>query len=730
MNSENKVDHCNDNRSDMESPPPCLHDVEAGLSLATLQAPTLPSSTGLGTNIAELWYGDGDELTKDGDCAEIFQNVEEHDDQSCPQQASTVSLTSSLRAAAPLPLRSSCRQSVPGAFRMGMGGIATPAREAEEFSVSISGDETAESVGFRTHNAHEVLIEATLVSDQQSIVTTEDEGRQTHQPGFVQFSSEATNQREVALVEAKPLNRCYVMLGDWKAICSIILVIVAIAAVAAVIERNRPSASTSNTLTEQAFGDAQGTFAFTPANSSSAPTATFPKTQPPSSILALSSVETLSIKESEAPFSSPSESPSEGLGSNSTATSFINTTAPTNTELPLPAYTLEALKNPDSPQSLALDWLFQDPYYNFYSTSKLLQRYALVTFYFALNGHMWPNNEDWLSYEVDECLWYSDIKPQEAVCSSSLSQYQALSVHSNEYALAGSLPREIFLLTSLSALALYTHNITGALPETIGELSNMRDLALRDNALTGSLPPSLGGLRQMTSLRMERNGFRGIIPPSGLGGMTLLTQLHLNDNQLTWILPSEVGLLAELEDLSLHTNILSGSVPSQLGLLTRLQKLYLSNNRFRGSIPLDLLTGASASLQILDLGNNQMTGSLPLSLSLLTNAHTVDLYGNRFSGHLPSELGLMSNVSILLLESNNFTGPIVSELGTLTNLSALFMHGNNFSGSVPQELCALKGSEKELVISVDCDKVSCACGCECSQESATLLSRDVHALHP
>ncbi|CAB9519794.1 expressed unknown protein [Seminavis robusta] len=854
---ENKLEDESSNTSEVELPlpPDLLDDIEAGMSTLPSDLPVMRVNcscspqgdemsriTANTDNIDEgdLMY-DGHDLTKTSVAGGTEQTSD--DNEECPRPtgaaSSNISLTPSLRAAAPTPLRSSRRLSLPGAFRMGLGGVTVPATD----EISRDESQSVESVGFQTHNAHEamneVLIEATLVSDQS--IVTDDECRPRRQSDSMQFSIAASNQPDVALVEATPLHRFCLcdMLGNWKAICFIILVIIAIVAVAATIERNRLA---GNLALEPPPQEVKDPSILEDLSTVAPPSVLTTPITPTPTALHVSSVSILSVlEEAEIPLKYPSEAPIQGAEGSSAgaekppeqsfvlapilsptkaptlepttrapmlapteapsftpsnhqrtetpssepvpttlalaeapsfipsnhqvtetpssgpvppmlalseAPSFIPsnhqvtetpTSAPTLIKLPLPEYTLQALNNPRSPQSLALDWLFEDPKQLEYSTDKQIQRFALATFYFALNGELWMNRTNWLSYDFDECLWHTDLEPQERVCVTATtpvqdSEYQALVMHTND--MVGNLPKETWLLTSLSTVALFEQPVRGELPEEVGSLTNMKDLTLRQLVLTGSLPSTLGRLGQLTSLKMDKNWFHGSIP-SEFGRMENIQHIYLSRNNLSGPLPSDLGVLPNLEVLSIHSNAISGMIPTELGLLPKLQKAYLSNNQFTGVLPLELITELTASsLQILDLGNNKISGTLPASLGLLTNAHTLDLYGNQITGSLPTELGLLENVSSILLDSNHLTGTVPSQLGLLTNLDALSLENNALSGSLPEEICNLKMINQNIIIIVDCSDVSCSCdccGCNCGITSGsgevTLTSRVANDLH-
>jgi len=82
----------------------------------------------------------------------------------------------------------------------------------------------------------------------------------------------------------------------------------------------------------------------------------------------------------------------DGFPNNNNTSTSVGTTFPPTTDdhpywslLDFPDYTKTALLDPESPQSLAYDWLMNDPYLESYNSSnntirRLKQRFALATF--------------------------------------------------------------------------------------------------------------------------------------------------------------------------------------------------------------------------------------------------------------------------------------------------------------------------------------------------------------
>lgn len=88
------------------------------------------------------------------------------------------------------------------------------------------------------------------------------------------------------------------------------------------------------------------------------------------------------------------------------------------------------------------------------------------------------------------------------------------------------------------------------LPREIGLLTSLTALGIRSNQLT-ILPPEIGQLTALTNLYLQNNGL--ITLPPEIGRLTALTELSLHNNGLI-TLPSEIGQLTALKNLSLSGN--------------------------------------------------------------------------------------------------------------------------------------------------------------------------------
>ena len=120
------------------------------------------------------------------------------------------------------------------------------------------------------------------------------------------------------------------------------------------------------------------------------------------------------------------------------------------------------------------------------------------------------------------------------------------------------------------------------------------------------------------------------------GAAYYVTQLTLNDKQLTGSMNEAIGKLVRLEGLNLSSNQLTGAIPPEIGSLTNLVSLQLGNNLLTGSIPAEI--GNLVNLQTLTLHNNRLTGTLPSEMGNLVNLTLTGFGRNQFSGCIPVTL--------------------------------------------------------------------------------------------
>jgi hypothetical protein len=382
-----------------------------------------------------------------------------------------------------------------------------------------------------------------------------------------------------------------------------------------------------------------------------------------------------------------------------------------------------------TPQFAALNWLANNANYDDYSDERLVQRFALASFFYSTKGQEWRNNEGWLS-DADECTWYSrSSQPQ---CDGSGS-YIRLSLGLNDLwgtipaelallknlveidfskassvaTLSSTIPSEIGMLEALEILILRGNDLNGTLISEIGNLGSLDNLDLSSNRLSGELPTEVGGLTRLRLWNLADNSIGGPIP-STVGLMTALQQVQLNNNELTGAIPAELGQLSLLTSLELTQNRLS-RLPTELDSLVLLQKFSVANNQLEGPVPNGI--GNSVALISLELQNNRLTGTIPTEIGNLVELRDVlDLSSNEFSGSIPTELGRLIFLRNLLLQNNRLTGDVPSSFASLRRVSVLRLESNDLTGVVPNATCAVF-NQTYPVFATDCSSPEIVCPC-------------------
>ncbi len=306
----------------------------------------------------------------------------------------------------------------------------------------------------------------------------------------------------------------------------------------------------------------------------------------------------------------------------------------------------------------------------------------------------------------------------------------------------GSIPSTLGNLINLNWFDLANNNLSGEIPNSLGSLPSVIELNLSNNNLSGCYPQGFCSFSDPWYLDFSNNA---ALPGggssdaftdfcNGIGacatisclqadslalvalyyaangpnwtntwnlsqavstwhGVTLsgdgcsVTELNLNNNQLSGSIPSELGNLSNLTLLHFSGNQLSGNIPSELSNLSNLTGLVLRNNQLDGSIPPAL--GNLSNLIELSLNDNYLSGNIPPDLGDLSNLLILSLQNNQLSGSIPSALGNLSNLAILILYSNQLSGSIPTELGNLSSLVNLYLYSNQLSGCYPLSLCSL-----------------------------------------
>ena len=100
------------------------------------------------------------------------------------------------------------------------------------------------------------------------------------------------------------------------------------------------------------------------------------------------------------------------------------------------------LRDTSSPQFAAMQWIRTPNNDGIFSERRFLQRYALATMYFSMNGDKWDKANLWLT-NADECEWFSS--------SGSLacdSEGNIIDIDLSANNLSGEMPGDVEILSS------------------------------------------------------------------------------------------------------------------------------------------------------------------------------------------------------------------------------------------------------------------------------------------
>lgn len=226
--------------------------------------------------------------------------------------------------------------------------------------------------------------------------------------------------------------------------------------------------------------------------------------------------------------------------------------------------------------------------------------------------------------------------------------------------------------------------LKGTLPQNLNQLSELTDLGLQQNELTGKLP-SLSGLSQLRRVYLDFNQF-DTIPSDFFNGLQSLEVMALDYIPLNatagWSLPDDLQNSAQLTNLTLVDCNLAGPLPEFLGNMSSLQVLLLSKNRITGGIPATFKDSMLRMLWLNDQSGEGMTGPIDV-IAEMVSLTTLWLHGNRFSGKIPKDIGNLVELHDLNLNGNNLVGLIPDSLASLP-LQKLDLNNNQFMGPMPE----------------------------------------------
>jgi len=338
----------------------------------------------------------------------------------------------------------------------------------------------------------------------------------------------------------------------------------------------------------------------------------------------------------------------------------------------------KTLLEDNSPANSAYNWLMKNSDIEIYGDSRIRQRFALASIYYATNEGLnsWVRDDGWIT-DQDECSW-AGVR-----CDNG----NIIGLNFTSNGLKGVFPMEITMLKKhLLALEVDDNELTNEDQQLrwIGKLTKLRLLDFEDTYFTADgIPSYIGELTDLRILEMANSNIVGKWDGSVFANLKQLVYLDIGGIGFNRTMPNAITRLPRLEAIYAYDCGLKGELESFLPNFKMIEELWLDDNYFSGAVPTAL--SSVSTLASLSLSENLLSGSLPTELGLMTNMEQLWLFGNNLEGEIPSEIGSMSSLQILGLEDNN-----------MKNIS------------MPSEICDLG----LVALSADCtDDVACSSDC-------------------
>lgn len=158
----------------------------------------------------------------------------------------------------------------------------------------------------------------------------------------------------------------------------------------------------------------------------------------------------------------------------------------------------------------------------------------------------------------------------------------------NQNLLTGPIPMTIGLSQSLIKMDLSRNRLSGPIPESISTLKNLILMDLSFNRLSGPFPNSFKNLESLQALILKGNPMIATtIPHNALEGMKNLVTLVLSNMNLQGPIPSSLAQLPNIRVIHIDGNGLMGSIPDSFRGLKFLSELRINDNQLSGPLPLD-----------------------------------------------------------------------------------------------------------------------------------------------
>lgn len=168
---------------------------------------------------------------------------------------------------------------------------------------------------------------------------------------------------------------------------------------------------------------------------------------------------------------------------------------------------------------------------------------VLMELYDSTNGQNWFSKTNWMTSKHPCHVNYTWTGIN---CDDS---YQVTGMEFEFNNLAGTIPSEMGLLSSLTSFRFFMNSLTGTIPSQLGYMSSSLNLFMFfSNQLSGTIPSELGQLTSNTFLVVIESAVNGGIP-SQIGKLTNCEILGIANSQVSSTIPSEIGLMTQISQL-------------------------------------------------------------------------------------------------------------------------------------------------------------------------------------
>ena len=253
---------------------------------------------------------------------------------------------------------------------------------------------------------------------------------------------------------------------------------------------------------------------------------------------------------------------------------------------------------------------------------------------------------------------------------SGLSNLVLLEVSQNQ--LSGFAPSQLTATTRLNA---HTNRISGSLPHELFRLTSLEFVALGGNRISCTIPPHLHD-SMIWTIDISHNPLSGSLT-SDFSATSTVHVLQMMGCKLSGTIPNSLSQCKELNSIYLQQNYFSGSISSDLAF--QLTTISLHQNRISCTIPREI--SSTSSLRVLHWAENMISGTVPTAISTLTRLESLGMYNTMLSGTIASEFAAFTALKELFAGSCVLSGTIPSSIAAWVHLMYLHLDQNRLSGS-------------------------------------------------